>query len=69
MKSFEGKIVLLTGAASGIGRLMALMMAEEKPVLALADINKKCSLKRLRPALQKARSSGHTPPIFRRKRR
>jgi len=41
MKSFEGKIVLLTGAASGIGRLMALMMAEEKPVLALADINKK----------------------------
>jgi all-trans-retinol dehydrogenase (NAD+) len=41
MKSFEGKIILLTGAASGIGRLMALMMSEERPVLALADINKK----------------------------
>lgn len=41
MKFFEKKIILLTGAATGIGRLMALMMSEEGPVLALADINKK----------------------------
>ncbi len=41
MKSFDNKIILLTGAATGIGRLMALMMSEERPILALADINKK----------------------------
>jgi all-trans-retinol dehydrogenase (NAD+) len=41
MKSFEHATVLLTGAATGIGRLMALMMSEERPVLALVDINKK----------------------------
>ena len=41
MKFFENKNILLTGAATGIGRLMALMMADEKANLALADINKK----------------------------
>lgn len=41
MKSFEKKVILLTGAAAGIGRMMALMMSEERPVLALADINRK----------------------------
>ncbi len=39
MKSFTNKNVLLTGAATGIGRLMALMMAEEKANLALIDVN------------------------------
>jgi len=41
MKSFEHTRVLLTGAATGIGRLMALMMSEERPAFALVDINKK----------------------------
>lgn len=41
MGYFENKRVLLTGAATGIGRLMALLLAEEKAVLALADINRK----------------------------
>ncbi len=41
MKSFANKNVLLTGAATGIGRLMALMMADEKANLALVDVNMK----------------------------
>jgi all-trans-retinol dehydrogenase (NAD+) len=41
MKSFENKNVLITGAATGIGRLMSLMLANEKADLALADINMK----------------------------
>ncbi|MBN2158567.1 MAG: SDR family oxidoreductase [Spirochaetes bacterium] len=39
MGYFENKRVLITGAATGIGRLMALMLADEKAELALADIN------------------------------
>ena len=41
MKNFTDKIVLLTGAATGIGRLMALMLADEKASLVLADVNMK----------------------------
>lgn len=41
MNFFENKNVLLTGAATGIGRLMALMLAGEKANVALVDINKK----------------------------
>lgn len=41
MNSFNDKNVLLTGAATGIGRLMALMMADEKANLALVDVNMK----------------------------
>jgi all-trans-retinol dehydrogenase (NAD+) len=41
MKSFNKKNVLITGAATGIGRLMSLMLADEKANLALVDINMK----------------------------
>jgi all-trans-retinol dehydrogenase (NAD+) len=41
MKTFKNKNVLITGAATGIGRLMSLMLANEKANLALADINMK----------------------------
>ncbi len=41
MKSFTDKNVILTGAATGIGRLMALMMAGEKANLVLIDVNAK----------------------------
>jgi all-trans-retinol dehydrogenase (NAD+) len=39
MKSLTNKTVVVTGAASGIGRLMALYFAEEKAQLAIIDIN------------------------------
>ena len=36
MRAFTGKTVLITGASEGIGRALALMLATEKPRLALA---------------------------------
>ncbi|MBN1321990.1 MAG: SDR family NAD(P)-dependent oxidoreductase [Thermoleophilia bacterium] len=37
--TFSGKTVLLTGAGGGIGRAMALMLADEKADLALVDLD------------------------------
>jgi NAD(P)-dependent dehydrogenase (short-subunit alcohol dehydrogenase family) len=39
MASFEGRVVIITGAASGIGRATAIKMARVGANLALADIN------------------------------
>jgi len=39
MDTFRGKTVLLTGAGSGVGRCMALLLADEKADLALVDID------------------------------
>jgi NAD(P)-dependent dehydrogenase (short-subunit alcohol dehydrogenase family) len=39
MRDFNGKVVVVTGAASGIGREMALAFAERGARLALADID------------------------------
>jgi NAD(P)-dependent dehydrogenase (short-subunit alcohol dehydrogenase family) len=38
MRRFEDKVVLITGAASGIGRATALRMAEEGAALFCADV-------------------------------
>ncbi len=40
MKTLSGKVVAITGAASGIGRELAVTLAEEGCNLALADIDK-----------------------------
>lgn len=41
MRRFENKVVLVTGAASGIGRAAALRMAEEGAALFCADLQEK----------------------------
>ena len=39
-KSVDGKIVLITGAGSGIGRELAYQFAQLKAIVVLWDINK-----------------------------
>ncbi|MFO1391549.1 MAG: SDR family oxidoreductase [Agitococcus sp.] len=39
MKNLEGKIVVVTGAGSGIGRALALQLAAQGAQLALCDVN------------------------------
>ncbi|MDA8789439.1 SDR family NAD(P)-dependent oxidoreductase [Pseudomonadales bacterium] len=41
MKNLRGKVVALTGAASGIGRCLAIQLAEKGCHLALADVDQK----------------------------
>jgi NAD(P)-dependent dehydrogenase (short-subunit alcohol dehydrogenase family) len=41
MKRFEDRVVILTGAASGIGRAAALLFAEEGAVVCLFDVDRK----------------------------
>src|SRR5437016_2348631 len=39
MKSFQGKVAVITGAGSGIGRALALQLAHEGARLAISDID------------------------------
>lgn len=40
MKRFSGKVAVITGAGSGIGRSLAVQLAQRGCILALADINR-----------------------------
>ena len=54
MKNFNNKVAAITGAASGIGRALALNLAREKCDLALSDVNEAG----LRETAEKARALG-----------
>jgi meso-butanediol dehydrogenase/(S,S)-butanediol dehydrogenase/diacetyl reductase len=54
MYGFEGKVALVTGAAKGIGRAIALRLAQEGADVAIADVDEAGA----RAVAQEARSSG-----------
>jgi all-trans-retinol dehydrogenase (NAD+) len=58
MNFFENKNIILTGAGSGIGRLMALLLAEEKANLALVDVDSKNLNKTMRDCVLKGSRAG-----------
>ena len=39
MKSFDNKVAVVTGAASGMGRYLAVLLAKEGCNVAICDIN------------------------------
>jgi all-trans-retinol dehydrogenase (NAD+) len=59
MTAFKGKNVLITGAASGIGRLMALVIAKEGGNLVLWDIHNE-NLKRLKEEITALNGNSYT---------
>jgi NADP-dependent 3-hydroxy acid dehydrogenase YdfG len=63
MQFFDGKIVALTGASSGIGRALALDLAKRGAILALADRNAEglAEIARLVPA--GSRTTQHTVDV------
>lgn len=61
MKNLEGKVAAVTGAASGIGRAMALAFAGEGMHVALADVDEE----RLGPVAEEVRARGVRALSFR----
>ena len=56
MRRFENKVVLLTGAGSGIGQATALRLDQEGATLIIADINSQ-NLEQTRKMLTNGNSS------------
>ena len=46
MEKLKGKVAAVTGAASGLGRAMALAFAVEGMDVALADVSDLCEVRR-----------------------
>jgi NAD(P)-dependent dehydrogenase (short-subunit alcohol dehydrogenase family) len=58
MKSFNGKVAAITGAASGIGRALALQLAGEGCNLSLSDVNEADLQRTIEMAQQAADKAG-----------
>ncbi|HTI54940.1 MAG TPA: SDR family NAD(P)-dependent oxidoreductase [Verrucomicrobiae bacterium] len=57
-RRFEGKVVLITGAAGGIGRAAAVRFAAEGARLGLVDLSRD-GLRETQAAVEKAGGVGH----------
>ena len=52
-KKIDGEIVLITGAGSGLGKLMALKLAKQRARLVLIDVNKEANEETAKEIIQK----------------
>lgn len=63
MRRFDGKVVIVTGAASGLGLASAKRMAEEGASLVLVDLNEQALEAARAPKWQKALTSPQSWPM------
>lgn len=60
MKSFQGKVAAITGAASGMGRTLALRLAKDGCSLSLSDVDTKGLAETVKLAKTAAEQAGQT---------
>ncbi|MFN4327580.1 MAG: SDR family NAD(P)-dependent oxidoreductase [Limnobacter sp.] len=63
MKSFKGKVAAITGAASGMGRTLALQLAREGASLSLSDVDTKGLAETVKLAKAAAEEAGQDVKI------
>ncbi|MCX2982083.1 SDR family NAD(P)-dependent oxidoreductase [Halieaceae bacterium IMCC14734] len=68
MNTLEGKVVALTGAASGIGRCLAIELAEKGSHLAIADVDEQGLQQTLELLPKEAKASLHIVDVSNRER-
>ncbi|MCQ8895670.1 SDR family NAD(P)-dependent oxidoreductase [Limnobacter humi] len=59
MKSFKGKVAAITGAASGMGRTLAVQLAREGASLSISDVDTKGLTETVKLAKSAADEAGH----------
>ena len=65
MKLLEGKVAVVTGAARGIGKAIALRFAEEGASVVFTDLKVRTPKRSCRPSAFRLRDTRRTRPISR----